>query len=246
MKVAPTLISDVTLPYLNAAAAESVEQSRRLPERRRALQVLGAECDSWVRLGAGLLTWLVGVGGTGGLTLAAWHGAPVALRVLGLMVCLVLLGLAARQGRRIWRAGRQVVDAFCWWTLLPERLPGGGEGVPDWGASPMADRLHAQVFIYQGWRPLRILVAVLAFLHPLALLSTATTASPRFDAFWPAGQGGALAVAVLLLIAIGWTGGVVIMGGQWRANLASSRRDPMQRGILSVLHRRRRTDRQPD
>lgn len=199
-------------------------------ERGRALKVLATESDSFVRLGAGLVAWLSAVLGGAGLALAGWDGAPVAVRVLGLVVGGALLAAGAVLGRRVWKAGRRVVDAFVWWTLLPERMHGGGAGVDDWRAAPVRDAVRARVFVFQGWRPLRIVLGTLSFFAPLAYASELEFRAGTDS--WVAGQTVSLWVFGVVVAATGVIGGVVVMGGQVRANNAHSQRDPVQRRLL--------------
>lgn len=199
-------------------------------ERARALKVLGTESDSFVRLGAGLVAWLSAVLGGAGLALAVWDAAPVAVRVLGLVVGGALLAAGAVLGRRVWKAGRRVVDAFVWWTLLPERMHGGGVGVDDWRAAPVRDAVQARVFVFQGWRPLRIVLGTLSFFAPLAYASELEFRAGSDP--WVAGQTASLWVFGVVVAATGVIGGVVVMGGQVRANNAHSQRDPVRRRLL--------------
>ena len=101
-------------------------------ERPKALKVLGRECDSFVRLGAGLTAWIVGAAGGAALAAVVWSGASIWVRGIALIVAIPLLLGGALLGRMVWQEGRRVVDAFCWWTLLPQRMPAGGSGVEDW------------------------------------------------------------------------------------------------------------------
>jgi hypothetical protein len=130
-------------------------------------------------------------------------------------------------GREVWRAGRRVVDAFCWWTLLPERLPRGGAGADDWRGNPAGDAVEARVFMLQGGRMVRVGLAVVAFLVPLAFLQQATQGSPRLPDTWPSDQTSALLVAFFGSAAVSWLAGVLTFGGQVRANSAHARRDPV-------------------
>jgi hypothetical protein len=204
------------------------ELPQLLWQRARAIKVLGTESDSWARLAAGLLAWLAAVAGGAGLAVGAWAGAPVALRVLGPVAGAALLAFGTVLGRRVWRAGRAVVNAFCWWTLLPERLDGGGAGVEGWRASPARDAVEARVFVFQGWRPLRIVLGVLAFFAPIAWADQLDRGGRAFYT----GQTAALWVFSLVLAVAGVCAGVVVFGGQVRANRAHSQRDPVQRRLL--------------
>jgi hypothetical protein len=199
-------------------------------ERERNLEALNRECGNLPRLLAGIGAWALAVLGAAGLVLAAWSGTPAVLRVLGLVAGVAVLGVACWLGLAVWRAGRAVVDAYAWWELLPTRLRDGLP--PQLDRGPLANAVETRTFMLQGARMVRTGAAALAFLGPFLFLLFATEDSPRFDAFWPSDQGAALLVAVLGLIAVSWTAGVILFGGQWKANLAHSRRDPVQTWIL--------------
>lgn len=139
---------------------------------------------------------------------------------------------SARVGRDVWRAGRRVVDAFVWWTLLPERLPGGGDGVPDWRASPLHDAVQARLFVWTGARWLRIALGALVATVPPAFASTLEHDPELRNPPWQEWPDGWLAVFTVLLLAISWTCTWVVLGGQWRAARAATRRDPVQRRLL--------------
>jgi hypothetical protein len=198
-------------------------------ERSKALKLLGRECDSFARLGAGLLAWVLGVGAAAGLGVVVANDVPLWGRLLGLVAGVGLGAVAFGLGRRVWKAGRRVVDAFCWWTLLPERMPGGGAGVDEWRAEPVRDAVRARVFVFEGWRVLRIVAAVVSILAPLVYLDTLDR-GPRFS--WYDGQTAALTVFSLLFVAIGFGTGAVLLWGQYRASKAHAERDPIQRWIL--------------
>lgn len=200
-------------------------------ERPKALRVLGKECDSFVRLGAGLTAWIVGAAGGAALAAVVWSGAPIWVRGIALIVAIPLLLGGALLGRMVWQEGRRVVDAFCWWTLLPERMPAGGSGVEDWRAAPVRDAVEARVFIFQGWRPLRIVLCAMSFLAPFVFLRAMQPGS-RFHSTWQQSQEASITVFVLILAVVGISAGVVTFGGQHRANRAHSERDPIQRRLL--------------
>ncbi|MGH3383082.1 MAG: hypothetical protein ACRDO1_00745 [Nocardioidaceae bacterium] len=204
----------------------------QLWERTKALKVLARECDSFARLLSGLAAWALAVAGGALVALAVWNDVNGVLRVVGVVVGVPLVAAAAVLGRRVWQAGRVVVDAFCWWTLLPEKLAGGGAGVEDWRSSPVRDAVAARVFVFQGWRPLRIGLGAVAFLSPAIFFALAVEGGPRYRPTWHEGQTAALWVIGLTLVVAGFAAGVVLMGGQWRANLAHSQRDPVQRKIF--------------
>lgn len=211
----------------------SAEQAAQaLFERRRALDVLAREGDSFVRLAAGVAAWLAGVVGGAGLAFGLWSGAPTWQRVAAPLGGLLLVLGAVALGVRVWRAGRQVVDAFCWWTLLPERLPDGGAGVDDWRSAPVRDAVQARVFLFRGWRPLRLVVSVTAILSPLAFIMLALEGGPRYRPTWQDGQTPAVTVFVIVLAVAGATAGAVVFGGLLRTNRAQAERDPVQRRLL--------------
>lgn len=201
-----------------------------LAYRNRRLATLSAESDSFVRLGWGLLAWAVAVVGLLGAAAAVWAGLAVPVRVVGAVVAVAGLGVGVVLGRDVWLAGRAVVDGFVAWTLLPERLAQGGAGVPDWRAEPVRDAVRARVFVFEGWRTLRIVVAVAAFLVG-PMVGDQLQRTPAEDAWW-SGQPAAVAVFIVGLLAVSLTATVVLMGGQWRANRAHSQRDPIQRKLL--------------
>lgn len=198
-------------------------------ERPKALKLLAKESDSFVRLGAGLTAWIAGAAGGAALAAVVWAGAPVWVRAVALLAAILLLAGAARLGRQVWQAGRQVIDAFCWWTLLPERLPDGGVGVEDWRAAPVSDAVEARVFIFGGWRVVRIILSALSFVAPLTFLNSLDS-GPRFD--WYDGQSATLAVFSVVLVIIGFSSAAVLSWGQFRASRAHAERDPIQRWLL--------------
>ena len=221
----PFLVREQTGP----AAEDAV---RRLPERQRALATLTRAADSPARLAAGLISWVAAVVGAAGLAYALWTSAPLWQRVAAPAAGLALSVLALAAGLQVWRAGRRVVDALCWWTLLPERLPHGGEGVERWRASPVLDAVEARVFLARGWRPVRLLAGAAAFVSPLAFVALALQGGPRYTPTWQDGQGPAVTVFVLLLATAGVVAGTVVLGGLVRANRAQAERDPVQRRLL--------------
>jgi hypothetical protein len=233
-------VSDSPLPLVGGAAREYVVAADTpvgafdapLWQRSRALRALTAEADSFSRLGAGLLAWLVGVGATACLGAAFWHGAPAVVRVPAAVGAVLLAYAAARIGRTTWLSGRAVVDAYSWWTLLPERVPGGGAGVEDWRARPVRDAVQARVWVFQGWRPLRIGLAALAFLSPFAFLALGVEGGPRYQPTWDEGQGTTVLVVTLGLLVTGWVAGATVLWGQFRMSRAHAERDPIQRWIL--------------
>ncbi|MFJ2977459.1 hypothetical protein ACIPEP_01255 [Curtobacterium sp. NPDC087082] len=214
----------------DVSALSPYDALNALAYRNRRLATLSAESDSFARLGWGLLAWGVTVLGVLGLAAALWDGAPAVLRLVGVVVAFAGLGCGALLGRDVWRAGRSVVDAFVAWTLLPERLAQGGAGVADWRADPVRDAVRARVFVFEGWRVLRIVAAVAAFLVT-PMLGDQLQRTPA-DQQWWAGQTASVTVFVLGLLVVSMTVVVVLMGGQWRANRAHARRDPVQRRLL--------------
>ncbi|WP_439690441.1 hypothetical protein ACRQ4C_05765 [Curtobacterium sp. SP.BCp] len=111
--------------------------------------------------------------------------------------------------------------------LLPGRLAHGGAGVPAWRAEPVRDAVRARVFVFEGWRTLRMAVA--AFLVG-PMVGDQLQRTPAEDAWW-SGQTAAVAVFIVGLLAVSLTA-TVLMGAQWRANRAHSQRDPIQRKLL--------------
>lgn len=202
--------------------------------RERNLSVLERECGSVRRLAAGIGAWACGVLGVGSMSLSVWHGVSGIVRVLALGAGVAALLLAALLGRRVWQAGRAVVDAYVWWELLPQRLPGGP---PPSSGEALTAAVETRTFMLRGPRLLRTGLASLAFLAPFVLLLFATQDSPRFDALWPADQDAALLVAVIGAAVASWSAGVVVFGGQFRANLAHSQRDPVQNAIVAAVSR---------
>ena len=112
-------------------------------ERDPNLRRLERECGSVPRLLVGVGAWLLTELGVAGLTLAAMHGLPVAVRVLGPAVGTAPLALGALLGLRVARAGRAVVDARCSWQLAPERarIP-----APALGLDSIGTMLETRVF----------------------------------------------------------------------------------------------------
>jgi hypothetical protein len=228
----PGLIGDDARPYVDRDLAALLPEQAVgvLWERNRALKELEREADSWTRLLLGSAAWLLAVLGGAGLARAGWQGAPA--RGAGLLLGVGLLGAGGALGVRVWRAGRCVVSAYVGWTLLPERLPGGGAGVENWRSSPFLDAVEARLFVFRGWRALRIGLAALAALSPTAFWRLAVQDGPRFQTTWHEGQPFALAVLMITLTAAGLTAAVVLMSGQVRASFAHSQRDPIQRRLL--------------
>ncbi|MEK6309528.1 MAG: hypothetical protein V4737_10795 [Curtobacterium sp.] len=214
----------------DVSALSPYDASNALAYRNRRLATLSAESDSFTRLGWGLVAWVLAVVGVLGLAAALWTGAPVGVRVLGLVVAAAGLAAGTALGRDVWLAGRAVVNAFVAWTLLPERLAEGGAGVADWRADPVRDAVRARVFVFEGWRVLRIVAAVAAFLVT-PMIGDQLQRTPS-DQQWWAGQTASVTVFVLGLLLVSMTAAVVLMGGQWRANRAHARRDPVQRRLL--------------
>lgn len=198
-------------------------------ERAQALKVLGRESDSWVRIAAGLAAWVGAVTAAAALCTVISQDAPLWLRGVCLLGGVLLAIGSWRLGHRVWQAGRRVVDAFCWWTLLPERMPDGGAGVEDWRASPARDATAARVFVFDGLRIVRIVLAALSAFAPLLFLDSLDR-GPRFDFY--DGEGLALTVFSLALLVIGVGTAAVLLWGQFRAARAHAERDPIQRWIL--------------
>jgi len=238
-----TLIGSAARELVHEDRAEVplAQQQLRIWERARNLKTLERECDSWVRLGAGVLAWALGVAGAAGGALGLWQGAGGGARSLGLVAGVLLLAAAAALGLSVWRAGRAVVDAFCWWTLLPARVP--DPSGTDWGRGAVYDAAQARLFMFRGMRLVRVVLAALAFLAPLVFLLFATGTgdggqATRFEEpLWPAGQGSSQTVTTLLLFVVSWTAGAITMGGQVRANNANAQRDPVQSAVFRFLRR---------
>jgi hypothetical protein len=232
VRVDPVLVGADARSFLDRGDLSADDAAQALFERRRALAALSREGDSFVRLAAGTAAWLAGVVGSAGLAFGLWSGAPVWQRVAAPIGGLVLVLVAVAVGVRVWQAGRQVVEAFRWWTLLPERLPDGGAGVDDWRSDPVRDAVQARVFLFRGWRPLRLVVSVAATLSPLAFIMLALEGGPRYQPTWQDGQGPAVTVFVILLAVAGLTAGIIVFGGLFRTNRAQAERDPVQRRLL--------------
>ncbi len=228
-RYAPWLVGEEARPYVDEdlAVVPLEEQANRTVQRSRAVRVLGRESTAATRAAAGAAAWLAGMLGVAALAYAAWHGASVGLRLVSAVAGAAAVLGSVLLGREVWRAGRRVVDAFCWWTLLPERLPRGGAGADDWRGNPAGDAVEARVFMLQGGRMVRVGLAVVAFLVPLAFLQQATQGSPRLPDTWPSDQTSALLVAFFGSAAVSWLAGVLTFGGQVRANSAHARRDPV-------------------
>ena len=223
------LVGDEARDLVERDYAAIAPEDLPLWERAKALKLLGRECDSFTRLGAGFLAWILGVGAAAGLAVVVANDVPLWGRALGLIAGVGLGLVAWGLGRRVWKAGRRVVDAFCWWTLLPERMPGGGAGVDEWRAEPVRDAVRARVFVFEGWRALRIAAATVSVLAPIVYLDTLDR-GPRFS--WYDGQTAALTVFSLLFLVIGIGTGAVLIWGQYRASRAHAERDPIQRWLL--------------
>jgi hypothetical protein len=232
MTVDRTFVGADAQPFLDRHDVTGDDAAALLFDRHRALAVLTREGDSFVRLAAGTVAWLAGVVGGAGLAFGLWSGAPAWQRVAAPIGGLVVATAAVALGLRVWRAGREVVDAFCWWTLLPERLPEGGAGVEGWRSSPVRDAVQARVFLFRGWRPLRLLLSVVAVLSPLAFIMLALEGGPRYTPTWQDGQGPAVTVFVMALAVAGSAAGIVAFGGLFRMNRAQAQRDPVQRRLL--------------
>ncbi|MGH3761698.1 hypothetical protein [Actinophytocola sp.] len=230
----PGLVSPVARDLVFRDVAQ-VNAELVIWERERNLETLSRECGSVTRLLVGFLAWALAILGGVGLVLAAWDGVARVSQVLGLVAGLLVLGAALLLGFLVWRTGRAVVDAYCWWELLPSRLR--DELSPQLRATTLSDIVETRIFMLRGPRLVRTIVASAAFLGPFVLLLLATEDSPRFDALWPSGQGPALLVAVLVAFAACWTVGAVVLGGQVRANWAQSQRDPVQSWILATTGR---------
>jgi hypothetical protein len=213
-------------------ALDDTGLAHALGERPAALAALERECGSAPRLLAGALAWLAGVLGGAALCLVAWDGASPVVRVLGAVAGAALVAWAWWFGRRVWHAGRDVVAAYATWTTLPERLPGGGAGFHGWRGDPVGDAVAARVLVLQPARFARIAVGALAWLGCLSSFMILVVGGQGYDPTWFGGQRAALAIFGLVAsVACGFVG-TAAMGGQWRANLAHSQRDPVQRRLL--------------
>lgn len=199
-------------------------------ERQRAVRALERESDSFARLLAGVAAFALWCLALAALAAAVWGGAPGPVRVAGGLLAPVAGALAVLGGLAVWRAGREVVSAYCWWTLLPERLP-EGVGVTGWRDDAVRDAVLARVFVFSGWRPLRIALGAAAALAPAAFVALAVEGGPRYRPTWHEGQDTALAVVVIGLVLAGLTTAGVVLGGQTRAAAAHSERDPVWRRL---------------
>lgn len=222
--IGPTATEFTDREYAEISAAE-------LPiwERPKALKVLAKESDSFLRLGAGLLAWLMVVIGGFGLAVAVAGGAPLWLRAIGIIAAVPLIAGGVLLGHRVWRAGKRVFDAYCWWMLLPESMSQGGAGVEGWRAAPVRDAIQARVFLFEGWRFAKIVVATFAFMCPILFLASLDDGA-QMD--WYAGQTLSLTVFAVALIFASFCAGIAMFGGVFRANRAHSERDPVQRKLL--------------
>lgn len=231
------LVSPQAQAFIDSATDVPEE---RLPElmwqRARAVKVLDAELASPARVSVGLACWLLALVGGAGLVVATWHGAPWLLRVVGVVVAVALLGPAFRWGRTVRRAGRRVVDAFTWWTLLPDRLP---EGRPNQrGGSAMVEAAQARAWYLHPRRLGRATVASLAFLAPLVFLMSMTNEEVRWEWTWPSDQTLALAVAFAAVAVPSWYAGAATASGLARAGSAQGQRDPLTRALVGRSRRR--------
>lgn len=224
-----TLIGESARPLVERDYESIAPAELPLWERAQALKVLGRESDSWTRVAAGLAAWVGGVASAAALVTVISNDAQLWLRLVCLVVGVALALGSWRLGRRVWQAGRRVVDAFCWWTLLPERMPEGGAGVEGWRDSPARDATAARVFVFDGLRVVRIVLAALSAFAPLLFLDSLDR-GPRFGFY--DGEGLALTLFSLALLAIGLGTAAVLLWGQYRAAKAHAERDPIQRWIL--------------
>lgn len=215
---------------VRTAPGEPQAQVDLVWERSRALRALERESDSFLRLGAGLAAFALWCLALAGLAAALWDGAAVGVRVVGGLVAAAAGVAAVLGGLAVWRAGRAVVTAYCWWTLLPERLP-EGVAVAGWRDDAVRDVVLARVFVFSGWRPLRIGLGAAAALAPAAFVALAVEGGPRYTPTWHEGQGAALTAVVVGLVIAGLMTAAVVLGGQFRAAAAHSERDPIWRRI---------------
>lgn len=227
------LIGADARPWVDRARSAPVDPEAQVDlvwERTRALRALERETDSFARLGAGLAAFTLWCLALAGLGAALWDGAGAGVRVLGGLLALVAGGAAVAGGLLVWRAGRAVVSAYCWWILLPERLP-EGVGVSGWRDDAVRDAVLARVFVFSGWRPLRIGLGAAAALAPAAFVALAVEGGPRYTPTWHVGQDAALTAVVIGLVLGGLTTAAIVLGGQTRAAAAHSERDPSWRRI---------------
>jgi hypothetical protein len=230
----PRLVSARARPHVQVAesalASEDPTGGAPLWDRSRAVAALDPELSSPVRLGAGVVVWLLGVAGVASLAAAAWHGQPLALRLLLLVVGPGLLVGAALLGRVVVGAGRRVVAAYSWWQVLP-RLVAEREGTTtDWGASDLENAIETRAWILHPRRFLLGALAAGAFLAPLVLLDIAT--SRHSARHWPEDQTLSLTVAVLGGLAVSWRAGCALFRTLSRAASAQGRKDPVTRRLL--------------
>ncbi|MCL3820188.1 hypothetical protein [Aeromicrobium wangtongii] len=227
--VGDRLIGRAATSLLDRDHAAIPPEELPLWERAEALKILRRECDSWTRLGAGLVAWVGAVVGAAALAAVVSHDAPVWLRIVCLVAGAALVIGSWRLGHRAWLAGRRVIDAYCWWTLLPERMPQGGAGVDGWRANPVVDAVQARLFVFEGARVVRIALAAVSMLAPLAFLDTLDR-GPR--ASWYEGETTSLWLFCLAFLTVGLGTGAVLLWGQFRAARAYTERDPVQRWLL--------------
>ena len=228
------LISPAALPHVvraeSALASDDPTGGAPLWDRSRAIATLDPELSSPVRLGAGLVAWLLGVGGVAGLAAAAWHGHPLVLTLLLLVAGLGCLVGAVLVGRQVVDAGRRVVAAYSWWQVLP-RLVADREGTAtDWGASEVENAVETRAWILHPRRFVLGALAAGAFLAPLVLLDTAT--SRHSTHHWPEDQTLSLTVAVLGGLAVSWRAGCALFRTLSRAAGAQGQKDPVTRRLL--------------
>lgn len=207
-----------------------------LMRRPRALRCLDPELTSGRRLGQGALAWVTGVAAGAGLTASAWSGAAPALRIGGLVLGVALAVGAVMLGLRVRAAGRRVVDAFCWWSVLP-RLVAHAEGrTTDWavggGTSGVEAAVEARTWYLHPRRYLAAGLAALGGLAPLILLRLVTDAEGRFADVWPADQDAALFVAFVGLAVPSWYAAAALFRTTSRAGSAQAQKDPVTPRLL--------------
>lgn len=237
-----------SIPLVSPDARDAITRARsgrasapahlgaHLPERARALRVLDAELVAPRRLAAGAAAWAGGVAAGSGGVLAAWEGLPSAARIAGAVLGVVLALGAVRLGRQVRTVGRAVVDAFCWWSVLP-RLVAHAEGrATDWtpggGTSGVEAAVEARTWYLHPRRYLAAGLAALGGLAPLILLRLVTDAEGRFADVWPDDQDAALLVAFVGLAVPSWYAAAALFRTTSRAGSAQAQKDPVTQRLL--------------
>ncbi|GAA4118079.1 hypothetical protein GCM10022215_19260 [Nocardioides fonticola] len=206
-----------------------------LMQRARAISVLDAELVQPRRLAVALLAWVMAIGAAALLTVVAWEGVALPVRIVALVGGSGLLAIAAVLARRVRYIGRRVVEAYCWWSVLP-RLIAGAEGTAEsWGGSAVRNAVEARAWYVHPRRYLSAALAAAGLLAPLILVRLATAERTTSEVLWPPVQGQALAVAFVGVALPSWYAAGALFRDMSRAGSAQAQKDPVTRRFL---HRR--------